>query len=394
LAEIGPVSNQRAKALLEAAGLAYEYEPTWVEGRKPDFYCSGRHVFWCEVKTFERLDDFKKLDNAILELRKRVQSLAGRGRGIAYVSDGLTARDAKVVMRLLKRALSRFDDIDAPDRVVALVPRDPDYGEFVKFSLAIKDHLTVEIHSCAAGTGKYGIPMDMRPDPTDQTTLLRFSSGGEDKIATDDFLRWNDGFRAAVVACPDPAPFEVMAMMQTGGLRRLKNPERIRNALKDANDQLKNGLRYKGCPCLLMIFHDGLDVPDNVIVKSALYGNLTYVFPKGNAEASTLTLASDGAWNPDKHRATSAVMYVRNGAPPVIIHNYWALHPFPQGVFHCKEIVALDDGTFNEIDYSSNQLWRWAQSQASTIVGCVLYSARQIRRLMTRAVRAVVKTSH
>lgn len=204
------------------------------------------------------------------------------------MSDSLSPRDAKVVMQLLKRALSRFDDADPPERVVALIPRNPQYGDYVKFSIATKEHIAVEVHSCAPATGNYGIPMDMRPEPTSQVTRLRFYSGGQKEIAAEDCLTWNDDFRVAVVARPDPEPFEIMATMQTGKAKRLKNLDRIRDAVKDANEQFENGLKYKDAPCLLMIFHDGLDVPDNTIIKSALYGNLKFVFPKGKPEVGEL----------------------------------------------------------------------------------------------------------
>ena len=112
--------------------------------------------------------------------------------------------------------------------------------------------------------------------------------------------------------------------MRTGGARRLDNPARIRDAVGEANDQFKNAIKYKAAPCVVMIFQDGLDVPDYMIFKSALYGNLKYQLPKGNPEKGKLILDQDGAWNSTKNRTTSAVMYVRNSAAPLIIHNYWA----------------------------------------------------------------------
>lgn len=354
------MSNNRAKALLEAAQLAFEEEPAWIkEGRKPDFYCFGSHEFWCEVKTLERTPDSEKLGNAALELTRRAKNLSAPGRGITYFKDSLSARDAKVVMQLLKRALSRFGDPDPPKRIVALIPRDAEYGEFVKFSISTKEHVPVEVHSCVSATGKYGIPMDMRPEPTSQIVRLRFSSGGEKESVPEDCLTWNDDFRVAIVGYPDPEPFEFVATMQTGKLTRLKNPERIRDATKDANEQFENGLKYKEAPCLLMIFHDGLDVPDEMIIKSALYGDLKYVFPRGNPKAGKLQLDGHGAFNSDRRREISAVMYVRNGGAPLIIHNRWAFSPSPKGAFACKEIFALDDGAFAETDYSSKSWKAW-----------------------------------
>jgi hypothetical protein len=50
--------------------------------------------------------------------------------------------------------------------------------------------------------------------------------------------------------------------MPTGGAQKLDNSGRIRDTVGEANDQFKNAINYKKAPCLLMIFHEGLDVPD------------------------------------------------------------------------------------------------------------------------------------
>src|SRR5207302_596500 len=134
-------------------------------------------------------------------------------------------------------------------------------------------------------------------------------------------------FRVAIVIHPGDAPFEVVTVMTTGGMRTLDNPGRIRDTVGEGNDQFKNAVNYKAAPCLLMIFHDGLDVPDDAIIKSALYGNIKFEFPTGQPEKGRLILGRDGAWNSTKNRTTSAVMYVRNSGEPLIIHNYSADRP-------------------------------------------------------------------
>jgi hypothetical protein len=126
----------------------------------------------------------------------------------------------------------------------------------------------------------------------------------------------------------------------------------VRRTVSDANDQLKNAIRYRPAPALVLIFQDGLDVPDEEIIKSGLYGNLQYHFAPGNPGAGRLILNRDGAWNPGKNRTTSAVMYVRNNGPPLVIHNYWAERPLRAGLFACKEALVLPDETFDEADFS------------------------------------------
>ena len=46
-------------------------------------------------------------------------------------------------------------------------------------------------------------------------------------------------------------------------------------------------------------------------------------------------------------------MYVRNSGEPLIIHNHSADRPLPAGLFSCREIAVLPDGTFDEVNFPS-----------------------------------------
>jgi hypothetical protein len=351
------LSHPGAEALFRKAGIPFEHEPGWItEGRKPDFYCSGRRPFWCEVKDLEQLEDSQLLGEALNELSARTGNLDLTGRGFAYIHETFSHRDAKNVVHLLKRALKRFADCDAPDTVVALVPMNPDRQEFVRFAISTKTHGTAEFHSCTSRTGTYGSPDGISAEPYGQRTTLRFSTGAEKPFIAGSVVAPSQTFLVAIVAQKHPEKFTLMAAARAGPIKRLRNPERIRDVLNDANGQFKNGLKYKKAPCLLAIFHEGLDVPEEAIIKSALYGNLKFSFPEGNPGEGKLILDKDGAWNPEKNRTTSAVLYVRNGGDPLIVHNYWAERPFPRGLFACKEILAQPDGTFREEDFASRPI--------------------------------------
>jgi hypothetical protein len=347
------VTNERATTRFAAAGISYECEPDWIEeGRKADFFCSGTTDFWCEVKTLEPLEGTKQLGKALAKLEQRTANILLPGKAVAYVKGNLSDRDAKTVVALLKRGLRRFAESDAPERIVALIPDEPDYGKFVRFSFSTSEFKAVEFHSCVSTAEKYGTPNGMFPEPFAQAMSLRLSPNGDvkDSYSHQVIIR-RDDFRVAIVAEPSADPFDIVLAMPAGGAKRLNNPERIREAVADANNQLKSVLQYKSAPCLLMVFHDGLDVPDEMIIKSALYGNLKYDFPKGDPAAGKLIADRDGAWNPDKNRSTSAVMYIRNDSKPIIVHNYWADRPFPPGVFSCKEIRTGADGKFHDTFY-------------------------------------------
>ena len=275
------MTNDRAKAFLEKAGLSCEAEPDWIkQGRKPDFYCSGNAGFWCEVKAFHRPKGSQALGNALNELRRRAADIALPGKGIAYVAGTFNHRDAKTVTNLARRSLSRFSAEDAPERTVALVPNDPVPGQFVRFRISTKEHSAVEFHCAVSKTGTYGSPFGMFPDPPSQKIRLNFSSGETKEVSADKVLDWDDDFRGAIVIQPSDSSFDVIGAMPTGGATRLKTPEQIRSLVADANDQFKNAISYKPAPCLLVIFHDGIAVPDEEIIESALYGDLKYVASK------------------------------------------------------------------------------------------------------------------
>ena len=348
------MSNSRAEALFAKAGIPFDREPDWItQGQKPDFYCSGTLPFWCEVKNLERPEDSQRLSEAFHELGSRTSNLDLTGQGFAYIHEKFSHRDAKNVVHLLKRALKRFGDRGAPDTVVALVPRNPNRHEFVRFAISTRTHGTVEYHSCASRNAVYASPDGIYADPFDQQITQRFSTGAKKTVGAHFVLEPGEPFLVAIVAQKHPEKFSLMAAAPAGPAKRLKNPERIREVLSDANDQFKNGLKYKAAPCLLVIFHEGLDVPDDAIVKSALYGDLKFSFPLGDPEQGKLILDKDGAWNPEKNRTTSAVLYVRNDSEPLIIHNYWAYRPFPAGLFDCKEISVQPDRTFRESDFAN-----------------------------------------
>ena len=339
--------------LLKGAKVTYEYEPSWVtNGQVPDYFCSRPAEFWCEVKSLERSKDFAQLSNANTELHKRIAGVSAPGRGFAYVSARLQHRDAKIVIHLLNRALKRLNEADAPDRVIALIPTKPDYNTFVRFSISTKEHTAVEFHCCVSNSGKYGNPADLIPEPYSQMARLYFSSGEVKDIAARAIMTMRDDFRVAIVAQSDDDPFKILMTAPTGPAKRIRNPERIRGALGEANDQFKNALRFKKAPCLLMIFQDGLDVPEAKTILSALYGDLKYTFSSENKKAGKLILEGNGAWTQNKNRSTSAVIYIRNNGEPLIVHNRWAYQTFPSAVFSCKEITLLESGEFKETNYT------------------------------------------
>lgn len=349
------MSNEnRARALWEAVGFACEPEPDWIEeGQRPDFFCSGHSEFWCEVKTLELTSEFSSLSDLLKALSNRAKDIQQPGRGMAFAGAEVSDLHLKKITLLLSRSLGRFADNDAPNEIVALIPEDPNFSQFVRFTISTKDHQRVEIHSFVSSTDTYALPFSVEPHTDDQSVEMQFSTG---EVKLRPGYEFMDGtFRLAVVAWPENSPFSFVSVAPSGATKEMTTLARLRETVGEANSQFKNAVKYKDAPCLLVIFHDGVDVADDMILKSALYGDLKYQFTPGKRGDGKLFVEGNGTWNPTKNRTTSAVMYICNGAKPVIVRNWWAYRPLPQLNLSAKVVNLREDGNFEEIDCSSVQ---------------------------------------
>jgi hypothetical protein len=344
-------SETRMRTLLERAGFTCEPEPDWIkEGKKPDFFCSGPLELWCEVKTLAPTTEFTALSDVLEALAIRTKNIGKPGRGMAFVGTEVTSRDLKKVTSLLTRWLGRLTDPDAPNNVVALVPKDPDFSQFARFAISTEDDRRVEVYSYRSTSDTYSLPYAVRPDPDDQTVEMQLSSGAVKSAPAYELIDGEATLRIAVVSWPDKKAFSLISASPSGPARAMTTSERIREAVGEANSQLKNAVAYRDAPSLLAIVHDGADVADDIIVISALYGDLKYQFTPGNPDSGRLFVGDNGAWNRTKNRSTSAVMYVRNRAKPLIVRNLWASRALPNLSLTAKEVNPRQDGSFEETD--------------------------------------------
>jgi hypothetical protein len=67
-------------------------------------------------------------------------------------------------------------------------------------------------------------------------------SGETEDLSADSVMERADDFRISIVVHPNDQSFEIVTAMSTGAARRLNNVERIREAVSDANNQLKNAI--------------------------------------------------------------------------------------------------------------------------------------------------------
>jgi hypothetical protein len=95
-----------------------------------------------------------------------------------------------------------------------------------------------------------------------------------------------------------------------------------------------------------MIFQHDLFVAEDVTFLSAFYGDHQITWSLNEAEQSSEGFGPNGVWSETQNRTTSAACYVRNRAPPILVHNYWASRPLPEGLLGGVEYRMRDDGTF------------------------------------------------
>lgn len=341
------MTKGRAEHLLSQNGFHCETGRAWLaRGAEPDFFCQGPADMWVEVKTLDIDQKLEKLPEIQADLRRRAKGIAQRGRAYAYVSNDLEAGDIKRVIQLADRELKNATQDRFPaDLLIVMIPNEPNYDRFVRFAIQAEDGRTVKFLSCESKSGKYSYPSAADLDYHQPVRIL-VSDGSEVQTRLREITTFDDNFRIALAIMQDDEQFHIDGIMLTGAAEKSRNVDRIREAVNTANSQFKNRCRYRPLPCVLMIYHDFVDVPEDMMIMSALYGDLAYTFPQGRFNDGRLAFTENGIWTPQKNRTTSALGYVRNEAQPLIVYNPWAYRQLPSGLFHTKEVFTKEDGTF------------------------------------------------
>ena len=343
--------NDAAERLLSSHGLACEPEPGWVSGRVPDFYCTGKAKLWVEVKSLDEPEEFKASARAFDWLKERGRTLRNRGKVWAVVSDDMSQRDAKVALAMTDRLLGEMAADEArPDRVFVVIPRDPEYGRFVRIEAWSGDRREV-FHCCRSASGRYGHPY-LGDDLTEDRPAVVVADSGDRRDALPHELGlFNDDFLLSLELELSDQPFSVKSVRMRGGATSIPNVRKFRACGADANRQFLSGCEHRDAPCLLMVFHDDVLVSTDLAFASAFYGDMTVSFSTDlAADVSPIGLGRNGVWGPDKNRTTSAACYVRNAAAPIMVHNLWAKNSLATGLFGCVEYLPKEDGSLERLD--------------------------------------------
>lgn len=223
------------------------------------------------------------------------------------------------------------------------VPHEPDYSDIARFSLATADG-PITCVTYASHADQYGYPiLGIGPLQTQQQVRLEFAERRQPLIGRMSKLVERERFLVAFDIRPSAETFKVVACALTGLARRIRNPERIRKSAREANRQIKAAAAVLPAPGVLFLFQSGWDVPDDRVVGSAFFGDLTVVFGRDGDSDNDLTFGCNGIWSERANRSTSGALLFRNLGEPTLFHNPWAHHPLPRGIFKCPEWVAIGD---------------------------------------------------
>jgi hypothetical protein len=166
-------SAERAEAFLRTRGFTCEREPRWIlEGKKPDFFCSGRMPLWVEVKTLSARTPDRKRADLWRELQQRCRSILVPGDAFAQVSERATSRDIKVAMTLTQILLAEYEKAEQLWRhAFVVIPRNPVYGRTARFTVEEVEG-GVRIISCESRSGQYELPQALKPRSYEEPVSL------------------------------------------------------------------------------------------------------------------------------------------------------------------------------------------------------------------------------
>ncbi|MEQ8195032.1 MAG: hypothetical protein RIB59_11145, partial [Rhodospirillales bacterium] len=235
-------------------------------------------------------------------------------------------------------------------KIFVIIPNAPVYGNIIKI-VAQGDAGREIFYCCQSITGKYGRPY-IGEEINPSIPAKVFSSDGKvSEIMPDKLGLFSDDFLLALRLFPGSDQFSIKSLSGIGGATELSNVKKIRRISDRANQQFRDACLAKNIPCFLMIYHNDIFASEDEAFISAFYGDLTAVFSRDpKVQNVDLHYGLNGIWSPEKHRTTSAACYVRNAAKPVVVHNIWAKHKLPEGIFKCTEYVPKEDGTFSKIE--------------------------------------------
>ena len=331
------VSNERAEQWLRTLGYAPEPEPNWIgEGAKPDFFGHGERPVWVEVKTPEPPRHQEVMGRAWNDLRARCARVeAVTGDLYAVIGDDYDERAARWLIATLEREAPTMRRID-----VVTIPVDPVYEVTVRFAYDSDDGRVEQVCAKSQG-GRYPAYPGLEPADWAAEIVIFHSDDTETSDAAHRVLETNANARLAARVFPSAARLELRGAL-AGDAHANRSVWRVREAIGDANRQLRNGQRCRRAPGVCAIYHDSLDALGEQQVLAALFGDFTIGIELDPIRPGPAFLGRNGVLSPNKNRGISAVRYQRAADSVTVVVNPWSDMPIDGTLF--QEPVWVLDG--------------------------------------------------
>lgn len=331
------MSNERVEAWLRGLGYSPEPEPGWVPGQKPDFYCPGEAPLWVEVKTFEESPHQQRQGRAWEDFRARVARIKGAtGEVFATVSANYTEAGGKLAVHLLRRLAKSPPPSSSDVTETIVLPPDPVPETMVRLRYMRARGPVVQIGP-RPRSGHYGYYPGY--EPADWSQEVELACSGEQPVMRQGYDVFEGDTRGpvALIYSRSERPLRLVTLMSDGG--NTNTARRIREAIDDANDQLRSGQRCVPAPGICVIYHESLEATAGQMFLAALFGDLTIPLALDPIRPGEPFLGRNGILTPTKNRGVSAVRYVSMGATTIALNPY-ADHVINASIFRAPVWVS------------------------------------------------------
>ena len=226
---------------------------------------------------------------------------------------------------------------------IVSVPADPIYEVSARFSYQAEDG---EVSQVAAKSRSQRYPLYPALEPADWGAEVEVTYSDGSRLSGAGHALFESRAAASLAAriFPGSAPLSLRGAL---GAEAQENRSvwRVREAVADASQQLRNCQRYRPAPGVCAVYQGGLDALGDQQVLAALFGDLTIAIEREANHSGPAFLGRNGVLSPTKHRGVSAVRYQRTDSSVAVVLNPWSDAPISPGLFR-RPVWVLDGERF------------------------------------------------
>ena len=315
-------SERRAALYLLRRGFLYHREPRFVVGRVPDFLTFGRGAMWVEVKSLDQPISQERIGAAYAELKRRFNQFRSKYRLDVWISASFSQRTAKKAQQLFSREV-RNGRAEGAAWYAAIPERDTG-TERIELRWTHRGR-SVRMVTLKSPSGVYACPPEAEP----------VEAMAEAEIEDDKTSARIPAYKVLSIQQVAPIMIRVEADPEGRGISSVgyANTEqdttidRLRRAIDDASEQLKNAQTFRKIPGVVQVFFDHLaGVGEGDILRACL-GDLTIPIDMPSRVPGEAFYGANGILRPNKNTAISAVTYRPRFYQTISVINPWAASP-------------------------------------------------------------------